>query len=74
MIIPIRCFTCNNVIAGKWLKYRELVEKERKDSGKTDMEYLTTTTQRTAEGKALDELKLNKACCRRHFLYHVDLM
>lgn len=74
MIIPIRCFTCNNVIAGKWLAYLGLVKKNRKETGKDDMEYLTATTTRTAEGRALDELKLTKPCCRRHFLAHVDLM
>lgn len=74
MIIPIRCFTCNHVIAGKWQKYLELVKNYRKESGKEDMEYLTASTTRTAEGKALDDLKLTKPCCRRHFLAHVDLM
>lgn len=74
MIIPIRCFTCNNVIAGKWLTYLEYVKKYRKETGATDMEYLKETTTRTAEGKALDELQLDKPCCRRHFLAHVDLM
>lgn len=74
MIIPIRCFTCNHVIAGKWQKYLELVKTYRKESGKEDMEYLTATTVRTAEGKAMDDLNLKKPCCRRHFLAHVDLM
>lgn len=77
MIIPIRCFTCNNVIAGKWQTYLELVKKYRKETGKEDMEYLTETTKQTAEGMALDELKLDRkkhVCCRRHFLAHVDLM
>jgi DNA-directed RNA polymerase subunit N (RpoN/RPB10) len=27
MIIPIRCFTCNKVIANKWNTYCNLVEK-----------------------------------------------
>ena len=76
MIIPIRCFTCNNVIAGKWLPYVDSVENHRKESGKTDMEYLTDSTTRTAEAKALDDVKVpkSKPCCRRHFLGHVDLM
>lgn len=25
MIIPIRCFSCNKVIANKWEKYKEMI-------------------------------------------------
>lgn len=74
MIIPIRCVSCNNIIAGKYMTYLDLVEKNRKKEGKTQMEYLTATTTKTAEGKALDELGMNRPCCRRHFLTHVDLL
>ena len=31
MIIPIRCFSCGSVIAGKYEKYKQLLE-EGKDS------------------------------------------
>jgi len=71
MIIPIRCISCNNIIAGKYLAYLALVDKNRKKDGKTEMEYLTNTTVKTAEGKALDELNLKRVCCCRHFLSHV---
>jgi len=74
MIFPIRCVSCNNVIAGKYLAYLEKVKELRRETGKTDMEYLTATTTKTAEGKALDELKIVRPCCRRHFLTHVDLL
>jgi len=74
MIFPIRCVTCNNVIAGKWMAYLDKVKEYRKHSGKTEMEYLTATTTKTAEGKALDDLNVKRPCCRRHFLTHVDLL
>ena len=74
MIFPIRCVSCNSVIAGKWLSYIQKTAEFRKDTGKTEMEYLTATTVKTAEGKALDELKVFRPCCRRHFLTHVDLL
>uniref|UniRef100_A0A6C0K1G3 DNA-directed RNA polymerase subunit N n=1 Tax=viral metagenome TaxID=1070528 RepID=A0A6C0K1G3_9ZZZZ len=74
MIFPIRCITCNSVIAGKWQAYLDKVKEHRKESGKTEMEYLTATTTKTAEGKALDELGVRRQCCRRHFLTHVDLI
>jgi DNA-directed RNA polymerase I, II, and III subunit RPABC5 len=77
MIFPIRCVSCNNVIAGKYLAYLDKVKEHRKGEGKSenaDMEYLTATTTKTAEGKALDDLDIKKMCCRRHFLSHVDLI
>ena len=76
MIIPIRCVSCNNVLAGKWLPYLKKVEELKKKEGRTgsEMQYLTQTTTKTAEGKALDELGLVRTCCRRHMLTHVDLI
>lgn len=75
MIIPIRCYTCGFPwLASRWELYVKKVEEYRKAEGKTDMEYLTPTTTKTAEGKALDDVGLKRPCCRRHFLGHVDLM
>jgi len=53
-----------------------LVKKYRTEEGRgvTEMEYLTPTTTKTAEGKALDELKIKKMCCRTKILTHVDLL
>lgn len=77
MIIPILCFSCRNPIAGKYQAYLKKVKEYRKKEGKSDtseMEYLTATTEKTAEGKALDDLGVKRMCCRRHFLSHVDLL
>ena len=74
MIIPILCFSCRNPIAGKYMVYLKKVKEYRKEEGKTEMEYLTATTVKTAEGKALDDLGVKRMCCRRHFLSHVDLL
>jgi len=74
MIIPIRCVTCNDVIAGKYLAYLEKIKEYRQKSGKTEIEYLSGSITKTAEGKAMDDLKIKRVCCRRHFLTHVDLL
>jgi len=43
--------------------------------GKPDeIEYLTASTVKAPEGRALDDLKITKMCCRRHILSHVDLL
>jgi DNA-directed RNA polymerase I, II, and III subunit RPABC5 len=72
MIIPVKCFTCGNVLADKYMYYVRTV-KERKGD-KADNEYYTPLNdKKTVEGQVLDELKLHKMCCRRHMLAHVDI-
>lgn len=76
MIIPVRCFTCGNVLADKYMYY---IRKVRQKKLATDMNvdkvvYMTPeNTKKTPEGETLDELKLHKYCCRRHMLTHVDI-
>lgn len=77
MIIPIRCVTCNNILAGKWDAYLDLVKKNKVADGRAETDeilYLTKSTVRTAEGRAMDTLGLTRECCRRHMLTHVDLL
>jgi len=76
MLIPIRCWTCNNPwLSNRYPMYLKKVKEYRRADGKTDeMEYLTATTVKTAEGRALDDVKITKQCCRRHMLSHVDLL
>jgi DNA-directed RNA polymerase I, II, and III subunit RPABC5 len=71
MIIPIRCFTCGKVLADKWEYYKrevELLEKEKEAENK-DPKFEGIRTK-----EVLDKLGLEKMCCRRHMLGHVDLM
>jgi len=75
MLIPIRCVTCNTVIAGKYEPYLAKVKEYRAEMGQPDeIQYLTSTTVKTAEGKALDDLGVKRMCCRRHILTQVDLV
>jgi DNA-directed RNA polymerase subunit N (RpoN/RPB10) len=81
MIIPVKCFTCGNVIANKYRYYQEQVRKKKlakRGNGESiDVDkvlYLTKEfAEKTPEGEVLDELNMKKMCCRRHFLTHVDI-
>ena len=79
MIIPVKCFTCGMVLSDRYRAYLLLVNQKKLNNGSKDGEidkvlYLTSQNQeKTAEGEALDELKIEKICCRRHFLTHVDI-
>ena len=83
MIIPVRCFTCNNVIADKWNPYVEFVKKEKSKSKEEvtsdlDLDYIDVDSgkkvEKSIEGKVLDKLGLHKYCCRRMFLTNVHLI
>ena len=78
MIIPIKCFTCGTLLADKYQYYCEQIRKRKLAGGETvridKVVYLTKEyNKKTPEGEVLDELKLNKMCCRRHMLTHVDI-
>jgi DNA-directed RNA polymerase subunit N (RpoN/RPB10) len=74
--IPIRCYTCNLPIAGKWSTYLRLVKSKRVEDKRPegdDLVYLTSTTTITAEGRAMTELGLTRECCRAKFLSHAGI-
>jgi DNA-directed RNA polymerase subunit N (RpoN/RPB10) len=74
MIIPIKCFTCGKVIADKYRYYLEEVRKLKNNDNNDPVVYLTkTNTNKSPDGIVLDQLKINKICCRRHFITHVDI-
>ena len=76
MIIPIKCFTCGNVLADKYRYYQEKVREMKLANGKNikKVVYLTgADSEKTPEGIVLDNLGLKNVCCRRHMLTHVDI-
>ena len=76
MLIPVRCFTCGQVLADKYLFYTAEVRARKLKVGQDPgaVVYLTkTSAPRTPEADVLDELGLTKQCCRRHMLAHVDI-
>lgn len=61
MIIPIRCFTCNYLIADKWSRLDK--------TGYIDLLKLGYTSK-----EALDRLGFTRFCCRRMILSNVDMV
>jgi DNA-directed RNA polymerase subunit N (RpoN/RPB10) len=79
MIIPVRCFTCNKVISDKWIPFIERVNQEKEQSTENikdlDIEYIDLkNSEKSIEGKVMDELGLHRYCCRRMFLGNVHLI
>ena len=76
MLIPIKCFTCGKVLADKYRYYEQEVRKMKasKDMQVDNVIYLTKSNRdKTPEGEVLDKLQLDKMCCRRHILTHVNI-
>uniref|UniRef100_A0A6C0JK31 DNA-directed RNA polymerase n=1 Tax=viral metagenome TaxID=1070528 RepID=A0A6C0JK31_9ZZZZ len=76
MIIPVKCFTCGNVLGDKYRYFQNEVRRLKLSQGiKVDkVIYLTAEkVEKTAEGTVLDDLGLTNVCCRRHMLTHVDI-
>ena len=61
MIIPIRCYTCNKLIADKW-----------DNPDKTG--YLNLLQSGQTIEQALNTLGLTRYCCRRMIMGHIDLV
>ena len=76
MIIPVRCFTCNQMIANKWNIYQKKVQEEyiKEDVSQNKKRFINVNDlNKNIEGKILDELKIHKYCCRRMLISHVDM-
>lgn len=82
MIIPVRCVTCGKVIGDKWeyfkTKCEEKKRSEEKAKAKNPDEHLDDLSlafhEKWGYKEYLDELGLDRLCCRRHMLGHVDLI
>ena len=85
MIIPVRCFTCGEVLADKWVPYITAVQNDKnKVNGEVDTEtndlelrYIdvhNSDPEKSIEGQILDEMDLHKYCCRRMMLANVHII
>ena len=75
MIIPIRCFSCNRVLASKYKTYKEIISKNTEDeniiSGNPDI----NLSKKTIYQEAFIKIGINdRYCCKRHMLAHIDLV
>ena len=79
MLIPVRCFTCNKVLGDKYNLFMSLAEEYIQKEGienPEDIRYMDTTKKQefSPYGKAMNDLKLSRYCCRRHMLGHVNVI
>jgi len=82
MIIPMRCFTCGEVLADKWVPYITAVQADKNkitqkidpETNDLELRYIDIKNpepEKSVEGLILDEMNLHKYCCRRMMLTNV---
>jgi DNA-directed RNA polymerase subunit N (RpoN/RPB10) len=78
MLIPIRCYTCNKMLADKWEYYeRELLRKKlalNKDADPLIININAAEMKKTIAGEIMDELGLIRMCCRKVMLTSITLI
>ena len=85
MIIPIKCFTCGEVLADKWVPYVTAIQEEKNkikedvdpESNDLELRYIDIHNPKpevSIEGKIMDEMNLHKYCCRRMMLGNVHIV
>ena len=78
MIIPVRCYTCNKVLADKYEYYeRELLRKKLAMNTKEDpliIDINATDVKKTIAGEIMDELGLTRICCRKIMLTSINII
>tara|TARA_B100000925_G_C21979170_1_gene461509 strand:+ start:1116 stop:1352 length:237 start_codon:yes stop_codon:yes gene_type:complete len=75
MIIPIRCFTCNRVLASKYCEYLNIISSnsntENIINGNPDIDLDKDNIYQ----EAFKKVGVNdRYCCKRHLISHTDLI
>ena len=85
MLIPIKCYTCGKILADKYLYYKtELIRKtltlkndnDNKNSNKDPLmiDISVEDVKMTPAGEIMDELGLDRICCRKVMLTSIDII
>ena len=74
MIIPVRCFTCNKVLASLYKEYTKLIELNKLKNEDDIISGLDDISIENSNVQIFEKLKVDRYCCRRHLMTHVDLI
>lgn len=79
MIIPIRCYTCNKILANLYNTYLERVAKKKIEAGENPnkpslLVIDASSIRQTIEGEVMNDLGVIRICCRKIFLGQINLI
>jgi len=67
LIIPVRCFTCGKVVGDVYVEYKKRYDEYKKTLAANEKPKETPK-------QILDDLGVDRYCCRRMIITHVDLL
>lgn len=73
MIIPIRCFTCGNVLGSKYNTYKKLTKEKNKDNKEIIISDVNINKV-DDNNDIFKKINIHRYCCKRHMISHVDLL
>ena len=82
MIIPVRCFTCNRVLASKYDKYLDIISNDSLKEHSIKAESILTGSssidehiEKNIQQQAFEQIGVSdRYCCKRHLISHIDLI
>lgn len=74
MLIPVRCFHCNKLLANKYEYYQRRLKEMKGDAFGKPRYFDGKNSLDTPEKEIYEELKLTRYCCRKTLLTTVDLL
>ncbi len=75
MIIPVRCMNCGKLLADKWDYYQKRLRALKGPGYAAEPTCFDgKTLPKTAEAQVYEELGLQRYCCKKTLLTHVDLI
>jgi len=77
MIIPVRCFSCNKILASKYSTYKRLNEEMNfsNDDIVSSLNDVKAFQQNLAKSSEIfNKLGVDRYCCKKHLLTHVELI
>ena len=81
MIIPVRCFTCGNILASKYDRYRKLKAQQSQINDILDLnkfvnvnETNTLNNDTNMCNELMKQVGLKRYCCKRHFLGQLNIL
>lgn len=70
MLLPVRCFSCNGLIADKWVEYNKMLNSLPKDNV---VKIVDKNIPDSFQNKILNDLGVKRYCCRRMFISNLDM-
>lgn len=74
MLIPVRCSNCGKLLGDKYNYYVKQLRERKSSTALEPICFDGTKLVETEESKLFKELQMERYCCKKVLLTHVDLI